>query len=206
MRHTAIYARVSGRAQELASQLPDLERWEKTCPGPVTMYTDKVTGKTMDRPGWSKLARALAAGELARIVVWRLDRLGRTASGLTALFDELRARKVDLVSLKDGFDLRTPAGTLMAGILASVAQYETEVRAERVRAGLDVAKTKGVKLGRPKGGSKKGVAKRTKVTPDHERQVRRMRDEGEGVSAIARVTGLSRMHVYRLLKEGRADA
>lgn len=63
-------------------------------------------------------------GEVSTIVVWRLDRLGRTASGLTKLFDELRARKVNLVSLRDGLDLATPAGRLMANVFASVAQYE----------------------------------------------------------------------------------
>ena len=65
----------------------------------------------------------------------RLDRLGRTTKGLTALFEDLVDRKINLVSLKDGLDLSTPAGRLMANVLASVAAYETEVRSERVCAG-----------------------------------------------------------------------
>ena len=71
-------------------------------------------------------------------MVWRLDRLGRTTRGLCQLFDELAERKVDLVSMKDGFSLASPAGRLHARILASVAEYETEVRAERVAAGQAV--------------------------------------------------------------------
>ena len=70
---------------------------------------------------------ALRSGKLSRIVVWRLDRLGRTTKGLCQLFDELCERGVDLVSLKDGFSLASPAGRLHARILASVAEYETDI-------------------------------------------------------------------------------
>src|SRR5258706_10256715 len=91
-------------------------------------------------------------GHVSRVVCWRIDRLGRTSSGLTALFDELRERKVNLVSLKDGIDLSTAAGKMLAGVLASVAAFETEVRAERVLAGQAVAKASGKNWG----GAKKG--------------------------------------------------
>ena len=94
----------------------------------------------MDRPGFERLMAAVRAGKVSTIVIWRLDRLGRTASGLTALFEDLRSREVNLVSLKDGLDLATPAGRLMANFLASVAAFETEVRAERVMAGLAAAR------------------------------------------------------------------
>jgi len=74
-------------------------------------------GKTMVRPGWAKLETAIRQGKVSAVVVWRIDRLGRTAKGLTALFDDLRERKVNLVSLKDGLDLATAAGRLMANVL-----------------------------------------------------------------------------------------
>ena len=90
-----------------------------------------------------KLVQAVRSGKVSRIVVWRLDRLGRTAKGLTALFAELLERRVNLVSLRDSIDLKTAAGRLMANVLASVAQYEMEVRAERVRAGQAVARANG---------------------------------------------------------------
>ena len=128
-KHTAVYLRVSTKVQDTASQEPDLKRTvTQYDDGPVVWYRDKFTGKTMDRPAWSRLETALNAGKVTRIVVWRLDRLGRTAKGLTALFDEMVNRKVNLVSLKDGLDLVSSAGRLMANVLASVAQYETEVR------------------------------------------------------------------------------
>ena len=97
----------------------------------------------MERPGWQKLERDMAAGKVAKVVVWRLDRLGRTARGLTALFEELRNRKVGLVSVKDGLNLSTAAGRLLAHVLASVAQFENEVRSERIVAGQAAAREAG---------------------------------------------------------------
>jgi DNA invertase Pin-like site-specific DNA recombinase len=186
------------KGQDTASQKPDLDRWAKGQDGSVEFFTDKQTGKTMDRPAFNRMMDAVQAGKVKTIVVWRLDRLGRTAKGLTSLFEDLQARKVNLVSIKDGLDLSTPAGRMMANVLASVAQYETEVRAERIHAGLEVAKENGVKLGRPKQvGDGKG--KRIKVTAEQEAIVRRLKDEGQGVSAIARTTGLSRPTIYSII-------
>ena len=104
-KHTAIYVRVSSKQQDHASQLPDLERWTEGHDGKQVWYKDKFTGKTLNRPGMAKLLADLNAGKLERILVWRLDRLGRTTQGLCQLFDELTERKVDLVSIKDGFSL-----------------------------------------------------------------------------------------------------
>jgi DNA invertase Pin-like site-specific DNA recombinase len=193
MKHTGIYLRVSSKAQDHASQLPDLERWVAAQDGAVQWYRDKFSGKTMDRPGMEKLLTDLRAGLVERIVVWRLDRLGRTTKGLCQLFDELTERKVDLVSLKDGFSLASPAGRLHARILASVAEYETEVRAERVAAGQAVAKRKGKKWG----GSKKGW--RWKVSDDQVVAIGEMKAAGKKIAHIARVTGLSRPTIYRVL-------
>ena len=192
---SAIYVRVSHRDQKHASQLPDLERWGECHDGDVVWFKDTFTGRTMNRPGMTKLMDALRIGKLDRIVVWRLDRLGRTTKGLCQLFDELRERGVDLVSLKDGFSLESPAGRLHARILASVAEYETEVRAERVLAGQKVAQLNGKKWG----GSQKGWHWR--VTEDQIAAIREMKAVGKPVAQIARITGLSRPTVYRVLKE-----
>ncbi|MFL5244098.1 MAG: recombinase family protein, partial [Gemmataceae bacterium] len=159
---SAIYCRVSSRDQSHASQLPDLERWTEANAGIVERFKDTFTGRSMNRPGMDQLMEQLRAGKLERIVVWRLDRLGRTTKGLCQLFDELTERKVDLVSLKDGFSLASPAGRLHARILASVAEYETEIRAERVAAGQAVARRNGKRWG----GSKKGW--RWKVKADQQ--------------------------------------
>ena len=197
MRHIAIYLRVSTRRQDLRSQEPDLVRWvtayaEDT---PVTWYRDKATGRTMDRPGWKRLEAHIDSGNVVSVVVWRLDRLGRTASGLTALFDKLVTRKVNLVSVRDGLDLVTPAGRLVANMLASVAAYENEVRAERILAGQAAARAAGKRWG----GSKKG--RRLTVTEEQVAAVKRLHDEQTPIAAIARATGLSRPTVYSVLAD-----
>jgi DNA invertase Pin-like site-specific DNA recombinase len=191
----AVYVRVSSKAQDTRSQKPDLERWIKAHSDgqPVKWYSDRFTGKTMERKHWKRLEADVEAARITKIVVWRLDRLGRTASGLTKLFDYLTARRIALVSIKDGLDLATPAGRLMANVLASVAQYETEVRAERVLAGLAVARARGVKLG----GSKKG--RRITVTHEQVEAIKRYRAEGMKVARISRSVALSRPTVYRLI-------
>jgi DNA invertase Pin-like site-specific DNA recombinase len=193
MKYAAIYPRVSSKTQDTKSQKPDLERWVAAQDKPVKWFSDKFTGKVMDRPGWNKLVAAIKAGEIDTIVVWRLDRLGRTAKGLTALFSELVERKINLISLKDGVDLSTPAGRMLANVLASVAQFETEVRAERVLAGQQVARAKGKRWG----GSKAG--RRWQVTPEKEAVIKQMKDAGEKIAVIARTVSLSRQTIYAWL-------
>ena len=198
MRQIAVYVRVSTHKQDTRSQEPDLKQWaEAYADGmPVRWYREKATGKTMDRPGWNRLEREIDAGKVAKLVVWRLDRLGRTASGLTALFDKLTALKVGLVSLKDGLDLTTPAGRLIANVLASVAAYENEVRSERIVAGQAAARAAGILWG----GSAKG--RRIKVTDEQVETIWRMHRQGTTKSAMCRATGLSRPTVYAVLQNG----
>ncbi|WP_152098487.1 recombinase family protein [Lacipirellula parvula] len=112
---------------------------------------------------------------------------------MTALFADLIARKVGLYSLKDALDLETPAGRLMANVLASVAAYETEVRSERQRAGIAAAREKGKSWG----GSQPG--RRLTVTEDQVKTVRRLHREATPIARIARSVGLSRPTIYRLL-------
>ena len=194
MKHVAIYLRVSKRnGQDVRSQMPDLERWAAAQDRPVRWFRDKFTGKTMDRPGWGRLQKAIDAAEVSAVVVWRLDRLGRTAKGLTALFHDLREKKINLVSLKDGLDLSTPAGRLMAHVLASVAQYETEVRAERILAGQAAARA----AGKVWGGGKPG--RRVRLSEEKEQVIKQLSRQGKGISEIARVVGLSRPTIYKAL-------
>ncbi len=134
-------------------------------------------------------------GLVDTLVVWRLDRLGRTAKGLTSLFEDLIRCRVNLISLKDGLDLVTRAGRLVANTLAGVAAYETEVRAERILAGQAAARLRGVRWG----GS--ALGRRIKVTIEQISLIRRMKSEGHEIASIARGTGLSRPTIYRILDE-----
>ena len=190
----AIYVRVSTKTQDVASQLPDLQRWAANHDGACRWFTDKASGKSMSRPAWSKLETLIRTGRVSQVVVWRLDRLGRTASGLTALFDELQRLDVNLVSIRDGLNLSTSAGRLMANVLASVAQVETEIRAERVLAGQAAARAAGKRWG----GSLPGVRK--KVTPVQEEMVRHMKEQGATLVSICAAVALSRPTVNSILR------
>lgn len=195
-KHVAIYVRVSSRRQDHRSQLPDLERWAAAQEQPVVFYRDTFTGKTMDRPGWAKLQAAIERGEVSTVVCWRLDRLGRTARGLTALFADLQQRGINLVSLREGIDLSTPAGRMLANMLASVAQFETECRAERVLAGQAAARAAGKRWGGRKAGTQ------TRAVSEKAEAIRKLHQAGQKVSAIARACQVSRPTVYAVLRGG----
>jgi DNA invertase Pin-like site-specific DNA recombinase len=196
-RHIAVYVRVSTSRQDTRSQEPDLQAWVKAYAGeiPVRWYRDKASGRSMVRPGWTSLEAELAAGRVARVVVWRVDRLGRTAAGLVSLFEDLARRGVGLVSVRDGLDLETPAGRLLANVMASVAAYETEVRGERQAAGIAAAKAAGVTWGGRKAGD------RYKVKPELRDAILREAAAKTPKAAIARLLGISRPTVYSVLAE-----
>lgn len=193
MPFVAIYVRVSSKSQDTRSQESDLKRWAESQDCEVQWYRDKASGTKMERPAMDRLLADVEAGNVAKVVIWRLDRLGRTAAGLTKLFADLTARKVGLYSLRDSLDLETAAGRLMANVLASVAAYETEVRRERQQAGIAAA----IAAGKTWGGSAKG--RLLNVTAEQLAAVKRLHKEGEKIARIARTVGLSRPTIYRLL-------
>jgi DNA invertase Pin-like site-specific DNA recombinase len=196
-KHIAVYLRVSTDKQTTKCQEADMEAWSANQSIPTKIYRDTFTGSTLNRPGWNKLQAQIKIGNVKQVVVWRLDRLGRTAKGLTALFDDFIQQGIRLISLKDGLDLSTPAGRLMAHVLASVAQFEREVIAERILAGQAAAKANG----KTWGGRKVGT--RIKVTDEQVQTIHRLNSEGTNKSAIARATGLSRPTVYAVLNAGK---
>jgi DNA invertase Pin-like site-specific DNA recombinase len=137
----------------------------------------------------------LPADKISKVVVWRLDRLERTARDLLALLDELQALGVGFVSLREGIDLQTPAGRLMLVVLAGVSQYETEVRKERQLAGIAKAKAEGKSWGGRK------VGTRVRLTVEKEKLIRQLHAEGKPVAAIARLVALTRKTVYKAIRQ-----
>ena len=207
-RFIAIYMRLSDASRWTAAQESDLQRWsdlvrqtdlQRWADGrerEVRWYKDSWTGSDPRRPEWDRLMEDVDAGRVETVVCWRLDRLGKTCSELVKLFEHLAARRVNFLSLQDHFDLSTASGRRMAGVLSSIAIYETEVRAQRILAGQEAARARGLRWG----GSEKG--RRVKVTPELEAQVKRLRAEGRKISHIARETGVSRPTIYKILDEG----
>lgn len=185
------YLRVSSKQQDTATQKPALEAWIATHGKEATWYRDKFTGRTMQRPGWQKLYGSLKKGDT--VLIWRLDRLGRTCHELARLFAEFQERGINLVSVHDSIDLSTPTGRLLANMLASIAQFDNEVRTERVRIGQDRAKEQG----KTWGGKNKG--ERSGRIASIEKDIRTLHHAGQSISQIARTVGCSRPTVYSVL-------
>jgi len=203
---TAIYMRVSSSRQETKSQEADMLAYKAAVEArgeEVRVYREKSTGTSYDRPEWQKLWTAVQAGKVRRIVVWRLDRLGRLAGATIQLLDDLEGKGVAFLSVRDGFDPSTPAGRLTRNVLASVAQFESEIRKDRQMAGIAAAREEnGGKC--PWGGRKPGVP--NKSTLEKVGVVRELRGQGRNIAEIARVVGLTRQTVYRLLGDSPAKA
>lgn len=192
MAKVAAYIRISTRQQNGAMQEKAIREWAKAKGHEVKFYRDKFTGKTMDRPGWTRLETAMRKGQAKVIVIWKLDRLGRTVSEMSPLFKDLVARGVRLVSLTEGFDLSTAMGKLLAHILASFAEYETEIRGERVAAGQALAK----KNGKTWGGSRAGW---TKLSSKQRDSIVKLHDAGTSKRTIAETMGLSWPTVSKII-------
>lgn len=150
--NTAIYVRVSTNGQKTDSQKKELlalcrlRGWKK-----VVVYEDKLSGVATNRPALEKLMQAMRAGQIERLVCFKLDRLGRSLTHLALILDEMNRLKVPLIASSQGIDTSTdnPAGRLQLGVLMAVAEFERGIIKERVNAGLKAAKARGVKLGRP---------------------------------------------------------
>lgn len=164
------YARVSTIDQDLTLQVDALRK-----AGCEKIFTDKASGAKADRPGLAEALQFARAGDT--LVVWKLDRLGRSIRGLIELAAGLAARKVDFRSLTDGFDTATPSGRLLFHIFASVAEMERELVKERTIAGLAAV--------RAKGGS--GGGRKVAMTPEKIDTARKLPAAGDKPAKIAGV-------------------
>lgn len=136
------YARVSTEDQELKLQIAALER-----AGCERIYADKRSGKNLDRIEWRKCYRDLRSGDT--LVVWKLDRLGRSVLDLVKLAEYFHDEGIELLSTTENFDTKTPMGRFMFHFLAGLAQWERDVISERTKAGMDVKREEGWVPGRP---------------------------------------------------------
>ena len=139
------YARVSSNGQELKLQLDDLL---KAGVAKKDIFTDKASGSKSSRPGLDACLQQLKPGDT--LLVWRLDRLGRSLRHLIDLVEDLRQRGVGFKSVCDGaIDTTTASGDLIFNIFSSLAQFERRLIQERTKAGLTVARARGRNGGRP---------------------------------------------------------
>jgi DNA invertase Pin-like site-specific DNA recombinase len=188
--NTAVYIRVSTEAQRTDSQELELKRycrqrgWKD-----LTVYVDRISRTKASRPQLDRLMQELRAGNVERLVVFKLDRLGRSLTHLALILDELNRLQVPLIASSQGIDTSNdnPAGRLQLGVLMAVAEFERGIIKERVNAGLAAAKARGVQLGRPTTISGRAA------------EIRKLKAKGLGLRAIARELRMPPSSVHKAL-------
>ena len=183
-----LYARVSTNDQQtLPMQLRALREYAARRGWTTTMQVKEVGSGAAQRKMREQLIDAARRREIDVVLVWRLDRWGRSVTDLLVTLTELEHLGVGFISLTEALDLTTPAGRAMAGLLAVFAEFEREVLRERVRTGLAHARANGKRLGRPLTAG---------LQTD---QVRKLRRAGISKSEIARRLNIGRTSVRRIL-------
>jgi putative DNA-invertase from lambdoid prophage Rac len=187
----AVYARVSTHDQQtLGLQSEAMATFIKDRGWVAARRIEDVGSGSKGRPGRESLLMAARRREIDVIVVWRLDRWGRSVADLMATLHELTEMGVGFVSLTEALDLTTASGRALAGMLAIFAEFEREILRERVRAGIAQARKEGRPHGRP----------RTAMLKTDE--VRRLKADRLSHSEIARRLGIGRTSVRRILQAG----
>ncbi len=175
------YARVSSTGQKLEVQLDKL-----TNHGCDEIFHEKKSGTTTARNKWKECMQYLRTGDT--LVITKLDRLARSMVDLTAITDELNTKDVELIVLDQKIDTTTPEGKLLFHMLGAVAEFETEIRAERQRDGIAKALEKGTRFGT-----------KAKLTPEQLTEMRKKREDGVLIRELMAEYDLSKASVYRLL-------
>jgi DNA invertase Pin-like site-specific DNA recombinase len=180
------YARVSTQEQDLNLQLDALE---KAGCSKDKIFVDKISGSKAERPGLEKCLAAIQPGDT--LLVWRLDRLGRSMVHLISLIEDLRSKKIGFKSICDGaIDTTTASGELIFNIFSSLAQFERRLIQERTKAGLDAARARG----------RQGGRKRVEATNPKVMMAKNMhKDHGMSIENICKTLKISRASFYRYL-------
>ncbi len=165
------YARTSTE-----DQLLDLQMDALTKAGADQIFTDQASGAKRDRPGLASVLAALQPGDT--LIVWRLDRLGRSLSHLSETVHDLNARGIAFRSLAESIDTSTATGRLILHMFGSIAEFERDLAQERILAGIAAARARGRHLGR-----------RRALTLDQAKHARELQTEGKSLREIARILG-----------------
>ena len=188
MLRAGLYARVSTNdPQTLAMQNRAMREYAARRGWTIALQVREVNSGAARREAREKLIEAARRREIDVVLVWRLDRWGRSVTDLLATLQELEHLGVGFVSLTEALDLTTPAGRAMAAMLAVFAAFEREVLQERTRAGLAHARANGKRLGRPA------------TAAVHAADIRKLQSAGVSKSEIARRLNIGRTSVRRIL-------
>jgi putative DNA-invertase from lambdoid prophage Rac len=185
-----IYARVSTHDQQtLPMQVRALREYAERRDWTVASVVEDVASGASERVRRDEMLLAAKRREIDVILVWKLDRFGRSTPDLLTSLQDVAAAGAGFVSYTEGFDLTTPSGKALAGMLAVFAEFERDLIKERVKAGMAEARARGVRLGRPPSARENASLVLT------------MSELGESQSGIARELGIGRGSVQRILSQ-----
>lgn len=176
------YARVSTRDQKLDLQIDALKKY-----GVDRVFSEKMTGTRSDRPQLQELLKYVREGDT--VVVWKLDRIGRSIKDLINIVSNFQSHNVNFVSLKENIDTSSATGKLIFNIFASLSEFERDIISERTRAGLESARARGRVGGHPRSDAEK-VATALKM----------YHSNAYAVPEILKVVGISKTTLYRYLR------
>ena len=176
------YARVSTEDQNPAMQLAALKK-----AGCKTVFKDEATGAHVNRPALARCLKKLETGDT--LIVWKLDRLGRSLRDLITMLDDFRSKGIRFKSLTEAIDTETPTGRAMWQMIGVLAELERSLIVERTRAGVKAAQKRGVKFGQ-----------KPKLTADRLAHVRKLINQCTTPTQAAKMVGVSRATVYRALQ------
>jgi len=189
---TIIYARVSTKGQSTDRQVDELKAIAQKSGWEISdvKIDHGISGAKgrQHRPALDETLKAITQRKADRVMVWSVDRLGRSLQDLISTLNEIQAAGADLYIHQQAIDTSTPAGQALFGMLGVFSTFEREIIRERVISGLERAKAKGVKLGRKP------------IPPIKIKQVQKLRLEGHTQTAIAKKVGITQAKVSQILK------
>lgn len=176
------YARIS-----TADQNARLQRDALKAAGCEKIVTEQISGSSAKRPKLEKLLRSFKSGDV--LTVWRLDRLGRSLPHLIEVVRDLEGKGAGFQSLSEEINTTTAGGRLIFHLMGALAEFERSLIVERTQAGLQAARKRGVRVGRPRS-----------LTPAQVKHARKLIDSGERPTAVAGTLSVNRSTLYRAMK------
>ena len=194
MKKVAIYARVSTDKQTCENQLIELRAVAERCGYTIVQeFVDSgISGAKgrADRPALDFMLKSANQRKFDMILVWSIDRLGRSLQNLVEILNDLQSMRFDLMFLQQGMDTSTSSGRMMFSIFGALAEFERNLIRERVIAGQNRAKARGVKMGRP-----------TKINDGLKSAIKLLREKGMGIKQIAVECGVGVGTVYSVIEK-----
>ena len=190
MKRVIIYARVSTKEQNVDMQLSDLKSYaELRKLRVVEVYIDYASGAKSDRVNYQKLFNDVRKRKTDVVLVWKFDRFARSTKELINALEEFNSLGVDFISYKENVDTSTPAGKILFTMISAFAEFERSIIRERVIAGMEKAKARGARIGRPK------------IPPFTKQKVIMLQERGLTYKEIIKQVKISKSTYYEIIKE-----